>query len=81
MKVRNSDVLAWVEGQRKISQVPGAFGLLISPCYGPFSLGASFESYEPFISLIFQFCFSGSSKPRITETAETESVDTGARLY
>jgi hypothetical protein len=28
MKVRDSDVLAWVRGQRKMSQVLGAFGLL-----------------------------------------------------
>jgi hypothetical protein len=28
MKVRDSDVLAWVWGQRKKSQVLGAFGLL-----------------------------------------------------
>jgi hypothetical protein len=28
MKVRDSDVLAWVPGQRKMSQVIGAFGLL-----------------------------------------------------
>jgi hypothetical protein len=30
--------------------------------------------------LIFQF-FLGCSEPRITETADTESADTGARLY
>jgi hypothetical protein len=30
-------------------------GCWISPCYGPFSLGASFETYVPFISLIFIF--------------------------
>jgi hypothetical protein len=51
-----------------------------SPRYGPFSLGARFENYKPFISLIF-FFFSDRVKPRITETADTESVDTGARLY
>jgi hypothetical protein len=28
MKVRDSDVLAWAQGQRKMSQVLGAFGLL-----------------------------------------------------
>jgi hypothetical protein len=33
-----------------------------------------------FIYLIFQF-FSVRGKKRITETAVTESVDTGARLY
>jgi hypothetical protein len=55
-------------------------GYWISPRYGPFSLGARFETYEPFISLIFQFV-SDRGKPRITETAGTEPVDTGARLY
>jgi hypothetical protein len=28
MKVRESDFLAWVRGQRKINQVLGVFGLL-----------------------------------------------------
>jgi hypothetical protein len=28
-KIRDSDVLAWVEEKRKMSEVPGAFGLLI----------------------------------------------------
>jgi hypothetical protein len=39
---------------------------LYIPCYGPFSLGARFETYEPFISLIFEniFC-SGRGEPRI----------------
>jgi hypothetical protein len=32
-------------------------GCWISPCYGTFWLGARFETYEPFISLIFQFVF------------------------
>jgi hypothetical protein len=31
------------------------FGLLDFPCYGPFSLGARFETYEPFIYLISPF--------------------------
>jgi hypothetical protein len=39
-----------------------------------------FEIYEMFISLIFQF-FSGHGKPQITETADTESADTGAQPY
>jgi hypothetical protein len=55
-------------------------GCQIAPCYGPFSLGARFETYEPFISLIFNF-FSVSGEPRETETADNESVDTGAHLY
>jgi hypothetical protein len=32
-------------------------GCWISPCYGPFWLGARFEIYEPFISLVFQNFF------------------------
>jgi hypothetical protein len=32
-------------------------GCWISSCYGPFSLGARFETYEQFISLIFNFFF------------------------
>jgi hypothetical protein len=54
-------------------------GCWISPCYGPFSLGVHFETYEPFISLIFKF-FSGHGKLHITETADTESGDMGACL-
>jgi hypothetical protein len=52
----------------------------MSPYYGPFLLGARFETYEPFIYLIFNF-FSGRGKSLITDTADTESVDTAARLY
>ena len=32
-------------------------GCWISPCYGLYSLGMHFETYEQFISLIFQFFF------------------------
>jgi len=32
-------------------------GCWISQCYGPFSLGASFENYEGFDSAIFQISF------------------------
>jgi hypothetical protein len=55
-------------------------GCWISPCYGPFLLVAPFEAHEPFISLTLIFV-SGHGKPRITKTADTESVDTDARLY
>jgi len=48
--------------------------LWISP-YGPFSLGMPFETCEPFIALTFQ-TFSG-----LQLTADTESTDTGVRLY
>jgi nitrate reductase NapE component len=57
MKVSDSDVLAWVRGQRKVSQVLGAFELLDFTCYGPFLHVARFETYQQFISLIFQFIF------------------------
>jgi hypothetical protein len=40
-----------------------------------------FEIYEPFVSLTFWFFFSGRSKPRITATTDTESVDMRAGLY
>jgi hypothetical protein len=53
MKVRDSEVLEWVWGQRKM----GAFGCWISPSYCAFSLGMRFETYDPFI--IFQFFFAG----------------------
>jgi hypothetical protein len=36
----------------------------ISRLYGPFSLGSRFETYKPFVSLIFQF-FSGRGKLRV----------------
>jgi hypothetical protein len=35
VKVRDSDVLAWVRGQRKMSQVLGAFGLLDFTIFRP----------------------------------------------
>jgi hypothetical protein len=53
-------------------------GCWILQCYGPFSLGASFETDEPLISLNFNFGGAGWG-PRLA--ADTESVDTGARLY
>jgi hypothetical protein len=56
-------------------------GCRVSPCYGLFSFGAHFETHEPFISLNFQFYFSGCGKPWIAETTNTESVDMGARLH
>ena len=40
-------------------------GCWISPCHGPVSLGEGFETYKPFISLVFQFFFSGRGKPRV----------------
>jgi hypothetical protein len=53
-----------------MSQLLGASGLLDSPRHDPFLLGVHFETYEPFISLIFKFIFlaavnSGYLKPHI----------------
>jgi hypothetical protein len=67
-------------GQRKMGQVLGSFVLLDFTMFGPVLACAPFKTYEPFISLIFDF-FSGSGEPRITEFADSESVGTGARLY
>jgi hypothetical protein len=55
-------------------------GCCISPRYGPFLLGGRFETYELFICSILK-SISGRVELRITEIANTESVDTGARLY
>jgi hypothetical protein len=44
-------------GKEKSVKYWATLGCWISPCYGPFSLGARFETYEPFISLIFTFFF------------------------
>jgi hypothetical protein len=56
-----------------MSQVLGAFGLLDFTMLRPVLACARFETYEPFISLIFNF-LGGRSKPQITETADTESA-------
>jgi hypothetical protein len=40
-----------------MSEVLGAFGLLDFTMLRPVLVGARFETYEPFISLIFQFVF------------------------
>jgi hypothetical protein len=57
MKVRDSDVLAWVRGQREMSQVRGAFGLLDFTMLRPVLAWRGFETYERFISLVSQFFF------------------------
>jgi hypothetical protein len=52
-------------------------GCWIPPWYSLFSLGKRLETYELFISLIFQF-FSGHRKLWLTETVDNVSVDTAA---
>jgi hypothetical protein len=63
-----------------MSQVLGLLDCWNSPCYGLFSLCMRFETYEPFISLIFNFFFSGCCKLWITETTDTELEGMGAQL-
>jgi hypothetical protein len=63
-----------------MSQLLGVFGLLISPCYSPFSLGAHFETYKLFIYLIFQF-WGSRGELQITESSDTKSVDMVKCLY
>jgi hypothetical protein len=47
--------VAWVWDKGRWVKYWTHLGCCISPCYGPFSLGACFEIYKPFISLIFKF--------------------------
>jgi hypothetical protein len=47
-----------------MSQILGAFGLLELTVAGLFSLGGRFETYEPFVSIIFKL-LGGSGKPRV----------------
>jgi hypothetical protein len=68
-----------------MSQALGAFGLLDFTMLLPVLAWPRFVTYEPFITLIFNFC-SGRGKSRITANADTgtadaDSVDTGARLF
>jgi hypothetical protein len=44
-------------GKERCVKYWARLGCWISPRYGPFSLGKRFDTYKPFISLIFQFFF------------------------
>jgi hypothetical protein len=64
MKVRDSDVLAWVRGQRKMSEVLGAFGLPYVTMFRPVLASHAFSNL--WIIHLFKFpIFFGHSKPRI----------------
>jgi hypothetical protein len=63
-----------------MGQVLGAFGLVDFTMLRPVLACGHFKTYEPFISLNFN-SFSGRSKSRITETADTESANTGTHLH
>jgi hypothetical protein len=68
-------------GKERCVKYRASLGGWISECYGSFSLGGRFEIYESLIALSFQYFFLCCGKPRVTETADTESLDTVARLY
>jgi hypothetical protein len=59
-----SSVGKYVRGQRKRSEVLGAFGLLDVTMLRPVLAWRRFETYETFIYLIFQF-FPGRGELRI----------------
>jgi len=48
------------------SSTGSRLGRWISPRYGPFSLGARFEIYQPFISFNFQYFFFGPRPTAVT---------------
>jgi hypothetical protein len=72
---------ACVRGQRKMSQVPGAFGLLDFTMLRSVLAWRAFWKLWTFYFFNFPNYFSGRGKPRLTETADTEFADTGIRLY
>ena len=68
---------AWVQGQRKISQVLGTFGLLDCTMLQPV---LAWRAFFKLMNHLFIF-FLGRGKPRISETVDTESAEMGVRLY
>ena len=71
----------WVRGQRKMSQVLGAFGLLDFTMLWPILAWHAFLTLWTVYFFHFPNCFSGRSQPWITETMDTESVDMEVQLY
>jgi hypothetical protein len=72
---------AWVLGQRQMSQVLGAFGLLYFTMLRPILAWRTFLNLRTVYFFNFLNFFSGHSQPRITETGDTESVDKAVHLY
>jgi hypothetical protein len=68
--LRDSDVLVWVRGQRKMSQALGAFGLLEFTMLLPILACREFWNLWTVYFFNFPF-FSGRGKPLKTETADT----------
>jgi hypothetical protein len=79
MQVRDSDVLAWVWGQRKMSQVLGAFELL--DVLRPVLALRAFWNYKPYF-FSFPISISGRGKPRIlNQWIGGTTVYSRSRLY
>ena len=72
---------AWVRGQRKMSRVLGAFGLLDFAMLRPVIVWRAFWNLRTIYFFNFRFFFSGCGEPRVTETADTESANSGVHLY
>jgi hypothetical protein len=81
MKVGDSGLLAWVRGQDESSNGHvWAAGFHHVTAHS--RLARIFKLMNClFLLTFFFFFFLGCSKPQITETAYTGSVDTGAQLY
>jgi hypothetical protein len=63
-----------------MSQLLDAFGLLVFTVLRPVLAWRAFSNLRTVSFFNFPI-FSGRGKPLITETADTESQDTGAHLY
>jgi hypothetical protein len=75
VKVRDSDVLACVRGQRKMSQVLGAFGLL------DFTMLRPVLAWRTFWNLRTVYFFNFTFLRLAAQTAYAEWADTGAQMY
>jgi hypothetical protein len=80
MKVRDSDILARVWGQRKMSQVMGMFGLWDFTMLRPVLTWCTFRNLRTIYFFNFP-TFLGCGKLWITETTDTEPADRMAQLY
>jgi len=71
----------WVQGQRKMSQVLGTFGLLDFTMLRPILAWRVFLNLWTVYFFNFPNFFPGRSQPWINETADTESTDTAVHLH
>ena len=62
---------AWVRGQKKTSQVLGAFGMLYFTVLRPVLAWRAFLNLWTVYFFDFPILFSGRGQPRITESADT----------